>query len=50
VRWVAAAFVSLAWLAACGDNERPDCAGNPAECRAACGYGSGDAPDLTLRD
>ncbi|HEY3804413.1 MAG TPA: alkaline phosphatase family protein [Kofleriaceae bacterium] len=50
MRWVAAGFVSLAWLVACGDNERPDCAGNPADCRAACGYGSGDAPDLTLRD
>ena len=46
MRWV----VAVALLAACGDNERPDCGGAPADCRASCSYGAGDRASLTLRD
>ncbi len=43
----------LAWLvvavAACSSPSH-DCDRAPADCRAACGYGSGDPPSLTLAD
>nr|HEX4314327.1 alkaline phosphatase family protein [Kofleriaceae bacterium] len=48
MRW-GAAVVAIAAIA-CGDNDRPDCGSSPADCRAACGYGTGDTPSLTLRD
>jgi phospholipase C len=47
MRWVA---IALSLLAACGDNQRPDCGDAPATCRASCAYGAGDRPSLTLRD
>src|SRR5580704_17472377 len=48
MRW-GAAVVAIAAVA-CGDNARPDCGDEPADCRAACGYGAGDKPALTLGD
>ena len=48
VRW-GVAVIAIAAIA-CGDNDRPDCGDEPADCRASCGYGAGDQPALTLRD
>jgi len=47
MRWLA---IALLVASACGDNERPDCGDAPAMCRASCGYGAGDRPNLTLHD
>jgi len=37
-------------LAACSSDAKPSCAGDPAICRATCGYGSGDLATATLAD
>ena len=50
MRFAVAVASIAAWVPACGDNERPDCGGAPADCRASCSYGSGDGANLTLRD
>src|SRR5580693_511274 len=47
MRWVAVVLIAAF---ACGDNDKPDCGDAPADCRAACSYGAGDEPALTLRD
>ena len=50
MRWGLAVASIAVSVVACGDNERPDCGGAPADCRASCSYGSGDGANLTLRD
>jgi phospholipase C len=47
VRWT----LVLACLAACGsDPPQASCKGDPATCRANCGYGSGDLASATVSD
>ena len=37
-------------VSACSSGPGPSCAGDPAACRARCGYGSGDLASATLAD
>ena len=50
-RLVAVLALALASpLAACGSEPAPSCTGDPAACRASCGYGAGDRAEATLAD